>query len=431
MASSIQVTSEIREPAPGPNKCVSRWQAYRDNGLRRLEWRSVTSESDYANELYVRPSDDNGRTWGEWGDRHQTTYRTRGDREMIWSTPETGVYNPVHEHYVAINLQRVFLFDHHESYRRLWGAGEASFCDHSFLWVSANLREWTHDLVRYEEGEGFDEDDWAHPGYVGTNRSYAGCNVAVLDDGDIVFPIGANVGACCGILGLDVQTVFPSCPQLMKGLIVVRGTWDAGAGRYALTPSRPAVISDLKSSRGVDEPTIIALKGGRIVVVFRGSNVISEPWKTRIQKGTPAHKWYTYSDDGGGSWTDPVPWHFDNGEVFYSPATISRFLRSRRNDRAYWFGNVTGPEAYGNGPRYPLAMAELDEETGFLKRDTFTVIADRDPDTESDQLQLSNFSLLDDRETDRIELYVTRLGADGDDRRRSDAHRYFIEVPGE
>jgi hypothetical protein len=76
-------------------------------------------------------------------------------------------------------------------------------------------------------------------------------------------------------------------------------------------------------------------------------------------------------------------------------------------------------------------MAEVDEVTGFLKHDTFTVIAGRDPETDAEQLQLSNFSLLDDRETGRIELYVTRLGADRDDRWRSDAYRYFIEVPSE
>jgi len=425
----MEITSAIREPAPGPSKCVSRWQAYLDRGLRRVEGRSVTSESDYANELYVRFSEDNGRTWGPWQDRHQATYRTQAEKEMIWRTPETGVYNPVHEHYVAISLQRIFLQDHHESYRRFWGAGEAAFSDHSFLWVSDDLEHWSPQLVRYESGEEFQAEDWARPGYVGSNESYAGCNVEVLKNGDIVFPVGADVAACCRILGVDVQRVFPSCPQVMKGLIVVHGTWNAAAGHYDLRPSEPAVISDLKSSRGVAEPTVLVLRSGRIVVVFRGSNVISEAWKTRIQKGTPAHKWYTFSDDGGKTWAEPVPWHFDNGEVFYSPATISRFLRSRRNGRAYWFGNITGPEAYGNRPRYPLVMAEVDEVTGFLKRDTFTVIADRDPETDSEQLQLSNFSLLDDRETGRIELYVTKLGANRDDRWRSDAYCYFIEVP--
>ena len=107
------------------------------------------------------------------------------------------------------------------------------------------------------------------------------------------------------------------------------------------------------------------------------------------------HKWYTYSDDDG---------------------------------KTYWFGNITGPEAYGNHPRYPLVMAAVDEETGFLKRDTHTVIDDRDPKTESEQVQLSNFTILEDRETRNIELFLTRLGASGEDMWCSSAYKYTIEI---
>lgn len=428
METRPRISRSVVEQAPDPGKAVSRQQEYLDRGQRRVEWRSVTGESDYANELSVRYSEDNGRTWGEWQDRHATTYRTQGGRELIWSAPDTGVWNPVHGHYVALNLQRVFLYDHHESYRRFWSAGEASFSDHSFLWVSPDLKDWSSQLVRFEAGEEFNEGDWGRAGYVGTNESYAGSNLEVLPDGDVVFPIGANVAACCRLRGIAVEEVFPSCPQIMHGLIVVRGRWDARAGRYELTPSRPALISDLESSRGVDEPTVLALANGRLVVVFRGSNVQSPAWRTRIQKGTPAHKWFTFSDDGSATWSDPVPWHFDNGEVGYSPATISRFLRSGRTGRAWWLGNLTGPEAYGNGPRYPLVMAAVSEETGFLERATLAVIDDRDPATESDKLQLSNFAALDDRETGRFEVYLTKLGANPDDFWRSDAYRYVIEL---
>ncbi len=428
MPETITVTRELYEEAPGPSKCVSRSQSYPGTGLRRMETRSVTSESDFSNEIYGRYSEDNGRTWSDWKDRYAQSYTSSGDMEMIWSTPQVGVHNPVHDHFVALNMQRVFLENHHDAYSKFWGQGAASFSDHSFLWVSRDLEQWDRQMVQYEPGEEFDSENWAAAGYVGANEAYSGCNIEILPEGDIIFPVGANVAACCRILGLDVGEVFPSCPQIMHGLLVVRGTWNPNTGRYDLSPSRPAVISDLKSSRGVDEPTILALTSGRIVVAFRGSNVISENWSTRIQKGTPAHKWYTYSDDGGRTFSDPVPWHFDTGEVFYSPATISRFLRWGKTGKAYWFGNITGPEAYGNSPRYPLAMAEVDEETGFLKNDTRTIIDDRDPETQPERLQLSNFSLLEDRETGKIELYVTKLGADPEDQWRSNAYRYFIDV---
>ncbi|MGB9718448.1 MAG: hypothetical protein ACP5PQ_02995 [Thermoproteota archaeon] len=79
--------------------------------------------------------------------------------------------------------------------------------------------------MKYEEGEDFSEDDWAREDYVNFNEAYAGCNIEVLDNGDIMFPVAANVAKCCGILGIDVNDVFPSCPRIMHGLIVFRGSW--------------------------------------------------------------------------------------------------------------------------------------------------------------------------------------------------------------
>lgn len=348
--------------------------------------------------------------------------------ELLWSRPETGVYNPVHDHYVALNMQRLFLENHRESYRKFWGEGEKTFTDHSFIWVSKDLRDWKWQQVKYEEGADISEDDWAREGYVNFNEAYAGCNIEALENGDIMFPVAANVAKCCRILGVNVNDVFPSCPRIMHGLIVFRGSWNKAGEKYDFAPSKPVVISDLKSSRGVDEPTIIVLKSRRIVVVFRGFNVISKNWNTRIRMGTPPHKWFTFSDDGGRTFSEPVPWRYENGEVFYSPASISRFFRSVVNGKAYWFGNITGPEAYGYSPRYPLVMAEVDEEKGFLKKETYTLVEDRDPETESEELQLSNFSLLEDRETGSIELYLTKLGAYREDRWRGDAYRYTIEV---
>ncbi|MGB9718449.1 MAG: hypothetical protein ACP5PQ_03000 [Thermoproteota archaeon] len=103
----VKITREIVEKSPGPSKCVSRTQSYVGKGLKRMEIRSVTSESDYENEMYVRYSEDNGGTWTGWVDIYRDAYRVRGGMELLWSRPETGVYNPVHDHYVALNMQRL------------------------------------------------------------------------------------------------------------------------------------------------------------------------------------------------------------------------------------------------------------------------------------------------------------------------------------
>jgi hypothetical protein len=56
------------------------------------------------------------------------------------------------------------------------------------------------------------------------------------------------------------------------------------------------------------------------------------------------------------------------------------------------------------------------------------VIDELNPELDSEKLQLSNFCLLDDRETKNIELYMTKLGANREDFYRSDVYRYIIEV---
>ena len=67
------------------------------------------------------------------------------------------------------------------------------------------------------------------------------------------------------------------------------------------------------------------------------------------------------------------------------------------------------------------------EEPSF-KKDTVTVIDNRDPEQDSEHLQLSNFSLLENRETQEMEVYLTRLGerGGGPDIWTADACKYTL-----
>ena len=66
----------------------------------------------------------------------------------------------------------------------------------------------------------------------------------------------------------------------------------------------------------------------------------------------------------------------------------------------------------GNSPRYPLVIAEVDETIPALKRSTVAAIDDRLP-SDSKDLQLSNFSLIENRHTHSFELFLTRIGEKG------------------
>ena len=92
------------------------------------------------------------------------------------------------------------------------------------------------------------------------------------------------------------------------------------------------------------------------------------------------------------------------------------FLRSSRTGKAYWIGNISRVRPRAGWPRYPLVIAELDEQKLGLRRETVTVIDDRGREDASD-MQLSNFGFLEDPATGHILVYLNRLcggpGADG------------------
>lgn len=408
------VKGEILSPMQDENRSVSIFEKYTDHtGFRRERHEVCTAQSDFSESHNVCYSDDNGRTWGPWSDVYAESYELVGDQgqhERTFYNFNADIFNPVHRHYVSVGMERIFTNGHHEAYGKFWGNAEASFCDHCYLCVRNEGSDVSKPyLIKFEEGSEYNPENPLDANYYHKNFAYFG-KPWVMKNGDVIFAIAPLVSTCCRMLGIDVNEIFPSAPQILHGLIVGRGKWNGE--RYDLTFSRPVVISDLKSSRGVDEPLIAELNSGRILVVFRGSNVQSKNWKTRIEPGTPGHKWYCYSDDGGKTFTDPVPWHFDNGEVIYSSATISYFLRAAKNGKLYWFGNITDHNVNGNYPRYPLQIVEVDETWGTAKHDTLTVIDTR-REGESEMVQLSNFVLLDDRETGDIECYLTKIGTLG------------------
>jgi hypothetical protein len=199
------------------------------------------------------------------------------------------------------------------------------------------------------------------------------------------------------------------------GSLCFIGKWSADAKDYDWSGGKPVWVPLEVSSRGLMEPDVVELKDSRVLVVWRGSD-------TPVTEG---RKWFSASSDGGMTLSPVAEWKYDDGSRFYSPSSFHRFLRHSVTGKLYWFGNICEGPPSGNNPRYPLIVAEVDESIPALKRDTVTVIDQRGPD-DSEKLQLSNFSILENRETHEVELYVTRLGADPEDFWGADAYRYTL-----
>ena len=426
---TIQIDRELLAPARDDGFLEFRQQYYADaSATRRMERRELTNESDFHTGRWERESPDNGQSWGEWRDVYREDFAKIPGGERFIEYGERNFHHPEYKHCITLWMERLFVGDHHQAYRRLWDGDANSFYDHSFITVRADDGEkLAEQLLAYEEGPV--SGGLENPDYYRRNCAYALGNIALAANGDILAAMSVPTRVCCAISGIDVKEVFPSCPDLTSGLLVVRGAWNRKAQRYDLTFSRPVVISDWQSSRGIEEPTIVELPGGRIVVVFRGSNLNFPAWHTRIEPGTPGFKWYTCSDDGGLTFNVPRPWHFDSGEVIYSSSSFSRLFKSIQNRRCYWIGNITDPtRIHGNYPRYPLQIVELDPRYGAALKNTLTIIDDRRPG-ESELLQLSNFGLLQDRVGLGAEVYLAKLGqfaSDGRNGYKGEAWKYRI-----
>ena len=405
----IKVRSEMRGRDEGKEELYSRWYADAES-LHMYEQHDTEYESDFVNGSERRESFDNGKTWSEYRDVYKDQLTAVGDKDEIgYYDFEPNIPDPSSGNSVTCGLMRYFINGHIEAYRREWGEGENDARDHSYLIYRRPDGTVSKQLLKYEDGADYDPDDPRSADYLDNNISYFG-KIGFASNGDLLIPVGAAVRSCCRILGLDVNEVFPSCPKIMCGMILFRARWLPDEGKYELSHSKPVVISDLLSSRGVCEPCVCELPSGRIAVVFRGSNVQSPNWHTRIAPNTPGFKWFTVSDDGGASFSQVMPWFFDTKEAVYSSATLSYFFRSSKTGKTYWIGNITDPKTtYGNFPRWPLYICQVDDKYGYLLKETLTEIDTR-REGESDEVQLSNFQLLENRETKELEVRLCKLG---------------------
>ncbi|HDI75064.1 MAG TPA: exo-alpha-sialidase [Thermoprotei archaeon] len=152
------------------------------------------------------------------------------------------------------------------------------------------------------------------------------------------------------------------------------------------------------------EPTVVELKDGRLFTIMRGDNG-AFPEK-------PGYKWYSISEDGGYTWTPPKPLKYDDGSPLYSPSSCSLLFRNTRTGKVYWIANIVDKNPVGNRPRYPLCIAEIDEEKLAVKKKTVTIIDTKRPE-DSPMVQLSNFRSYEDRKTGDIVLFMARYGERG------------------
>lgn len=417
-----EVRREVYVASPAPGVAAIVGVSYLGPGLRRREVHGHEAKSDLGEKFVVRYSEDNGRTWSPFQPVSLGTDTLRQGENFMEESPFAVNYDPVSKRTIEVVFQRIFLGDPEQALAAYW-KGETRFYDHCYYRLSTDDgRTFTeYRQLVYESGPPFDPKNWAGREFLEANQMYGGYDITILSDGTIAYPAIVPVAYQEDEEDRRVCAKVPwyAGKNKVYGALCFIGKWNASRSDYDWSASRPFSVRRRISTRGFAEPAVAELKDGRLIMELRGSNVYLDPVKY------PGRKWLSVSADRGRTWSPPTDLLYDTGEPFYAPAAFAKFVRSRKTGKLYWVGNISRGPAEGNGPRYPLYIAEVNEEKAALKKSTLTIIDDREPgDTEV--VQFSNFSLLDNRETGDLEIYLSRLGEKPDNVFSANAYKYTI-----
>ena len=196
------------------------------------------------------------------------------------------------------------------------------------------------------------------------------------------------------------QPVEASWTFLDSGVLI--GRWSEDGHDIEWDLGQTVHLDPDQSTRGAFEPAIVELeKPGRFLMIFRGSN--------EGRPDQPGHKWMCVSEDFCRTWSKPKPLSYSSGEQFFSPSACSDLRRNSKDGRLYWIGNICPENPNGNSPRYPLVIGRVDEKELGIIKETVKVIDSRDLEKDSENIQLSNFSVDEDPISGDFIVQLSRL----------------------
>lgn len=417
-----QIKKEIRIACPELSLAPMTGMHYIGQGMRLEETLRFMQSSDYGIMNLRRTSDNNGRTWSEWVPiPNEGLVKGQFTQEGGANQGGTGPYDPISDRLVKPVFQRIFEGVPQIALKEMW-KGNRLYWDHGFYQLSGdNGKSWGEPYqLKYEEGPDYNPSDWGNQDWLKSNGMYIGNNSIVLKNGSVV--ISATIPVSYRNEEDEKYPIIPpNCYGEGKvgGAVCFVGRWNKASQNYSWEKSNIIFLPRQVSSRGLMELELSELTNGNLLLIMRGSNDGRDITKA------PGRKWFSVSKDGGLTWGDISDMRYDSGEQFYSPSSFHRTIRSSKTGKLYWIGNICNEPPKGNRPRYPLQIVEVDEDSPSFRKDTVTVIDDRDPEHDHELIQLSNFSLLENRETQDIEIYMTRLG-ENIDTWRANAYKYTL-----
>jgi hypothetical protein len=398
----VQVKKELYQPHPRPNVILWLWTYYIGPNLE-LEESYVEESAETGDDVHINPrrrySTDDGRTWTAfepWGpiDRQIQGVKVQfGRMERAFVDPVTGV---------TIRTSQYLI---HKAYpfNTLWESQE-----HMFYRLSLNAGKTygPPKQLRYEAaGDPYDLNNPFNESCLRYNQGDPGNNIIRHSNGTVILGAG-NVMVPYG----EADGTVARKPL---GSLCMVGKWNSGARDYDWKAGKPVWVPMDISARGLMEPEVAELADGRVLIT----------WRTDYGR-----RFYGLSTDGGFTVSEPKELKYDDGSRFYSPSSISNMLRHNVTKKLYWIGNISTVPPRVNLPRYPLVIAEIDETIPALKRNTVTEIDTRQPG-EGETIQFSNYSLMENRRTHEVEIYLSPMGVNPKSIYEAGVRRYTLTFP--
>jgi len=378
----MKVFKEVFHKPPYKGISVNCALSYVDSySVKMVRICTLQGLSDRPSEQYMSYSGDNGRTWSE--SKLLGRYKEIGDDTIRYSA------SPWLDKHKGV----LFLF-WHEIYMIHDDVLSGLLRRKIFYQISIDGgKTFSEKTQIVESGEEYDEIHYMKDVWYGKNSASIGNIPIKLSQDEILLPLYYFP------LDKDGKLYNPIGAYTFTNVMFLHGFWKNGYSRIEWVSSEPITIDPHRSTRGLSEPAVARLNNGDLIAIMRGSN--------DKMPMLPGYKWVSISDNDGWTWSSPKPLTYDTGEKIYSPASYSTLIR-HSNGKLYWIGNITDKNPRGNSPRYPLIIGEVDEDKIALKKKSITVIDTR-KGNESEHLQLSNFSVYEDRETKDIVVTLSRL----------------------
>lgn len=353
------------------------------DGLGLLQYYSELVASDTLGKIFQRKSSDNGGSWS----KADLFFEPKKMKGGVLRCGESTLF-------LDKDKGAILHFYNYHLYPDSLFSGQVLKYTRIFSRISFDRsKTFTPALQLIQKG--FNEKNWAEGVTFGENTvAISFCAPLKTSVGNVLLPVQK------GPSNSDFNHPF-SIPWQAGCMI---GTWQGDTLVWDM--GKTVSISSEISSRGLCEPTIAELSGGTLLMVCRGSNA----GITHM----PGYKWMATSKDDGWTWSEPEPFRYNTGENFFSPATGSRLIR-HSSGKLYWIGNITRENPNGNRPRYPLQIAQVDEEKRVLVKDSVRIIEDKKAG-DSAFVQFSNFKVYEDRKTKEFVLTMARI----QERRKSD-----------